>query len=162
MLVWSLGWEDPLEKSIATHSSILAGKSHGQRSLVGYSPWGGRVRHNWMTELDKNNPECAHEGLQRWPKILDITCKILRSWAYVHFSKDKLSSVYHIILSFHDCWATVSHCPSGKCLSCLSDSSCRHSAVTPTTGGPQIWQLQKRKQKRLISQFAGFRNVGVA
>ena len=23
----------------ATHSSILAGKSYGQRSLVGYSPW---------------------------------------------------------------------------------------------------------------------------
>ena len=23
-LVWSLGWEDPLEKEIATHSSILA------------------------------------------------------------------------------------------------------------------------------------------
>ena len=34
----SLGWEDPLEKEMATHSSILAGKSHGQRSLVGYSP----------------------------------------------------------------------------------------------------------------------------
>ena len=25
---------------MATHSSILAGASHGQRSLVGYSPWG--------------------------------------------------------------------------------------------------------------------------
>ena len=24
---------------MATHSSILAGKSHGQRRLVGYSPW---------------------------------------------------------------------------------------------------------------------------
>ena len=35
-----LGREDPLKKEIATHSSILAGKSHGQRSLVGYSPWG--------------------------------------------------------------------------------------------------------------------------
>ena len=23
-LVWSLGWEDPLEKKMATHSSILA------------------------------------------------------------------------------------------------------------------------------------------
>ena len=23
-----------------THSSILAWKSHGQKSLVGYSPWG--------------------------------------------------------------------------------------------------------------------------
>ena len=34
------GPEDPLEKEMATHSSILAGKSQGQRSLVGYSPWG--------------------------------------------------------------------------------------------------------------------------
>ena len=36
----SLAREDPLEKGMATHSSILACKSHGQRSLVGYSPWG--------------------------------------------------------------------------------------------------------------------------
>ena len=35
-----LGWEDPLEKGMVTHSSILAGESHGQRSLAGYSPWG--------------------------------------------------------------------------------------------------------------------------
>ena len=38
MWVQSLGWKDPLEKEMATHSSILAGKPHGQRSLVGYSP----------------------------------------------------------------------------------------------------------------------------
>ena len=38
--VRSLGWEDPLEKGLATLSSILAWKSHGQRSLAGYSPWG--------------------------------------------------------------------------------------------------------------------------
>ena len=31
-------WEDPLEKEMATHSSILSGKSHGQRSLAGCSP----------------------------------------------------------------------------------------------------------------------------
>ena len=49
--VRSLGWEGPLEKEMATHSVILAGKSHGQRSLVGYSPWGGRrVRHDLVTE----------------------------------------------------------------------------------------------------------------
>ena len=39
-----LGREDPLEKEMATHSSIhevfMPGKSHGQRSLVGYSLWG--------------------------------------------------------------------------------------------------------------------------
>ena len=39
--VWSLDWEDPLEKVRATHSGILAWRIiHGQRSLVGYSPWG--------------------------------------------------------------------------------------------------------------------------
>ena len=38
--VRSLGWEDPLEKEMATHSSTTAWKTHGQRSLVGYSPWG--------------------------------------------------------------------------------------------------------------------------
>ena len=32
--------EDPLEKGMAVHSSILAGESHGQRSLEGYSSWG--------------------------------------------------------------------------------------------------------------------------
>ena len=37
----TLGWEDPLEKELATHSSILAWKmSWTERSLVGCSPWG--------------------------------------------------------------------------------------------------------------------------
>ena len=45
----SLGWEDPLEKETAIHSSILAWKSHGHRRLVGYSPWSGK-------ELDTTEP----------------------------------------------------------------------------------------------------------
>ena len=32
---------------MATHFSVLPGESHGQRSLVGYSPWGPK-------ELDMN------------------------------------------------------------------------------------------------------------
>ena len=38
--VRSLGWEDPLEKEMATTPVLLPGKSHGQRRVVGYSPWG--------------------------------------------------------------------------------------------------------------------------
>ena len=34
------GQEDPLEEGMVTHSSILAGEFHGQRSLAGYSPLG--------------------------------------------------------------------------------------------------------------------------
>ena len=36
--VQSLGQEDPLEKGMATTPVVLPGESHGQRSLVGYSP----------------------------------------------------------------------------------------------------------------------------
>ena len=41
MLVRSMTQERTLEKEMATHSlGFLLGESHGQRSLVGYSPWG--------------------------------------------------------------------------------------------------------------------------
>ena len=41
-LVHFLGKEDPLKEEMATHSSILGGKFHGQRNLVGYNLWGCR------------------------------------------------------------------------------------------------------------------------
>ena len=39
----SLGWEDPLEDSMAAHSSILAWRIHREWNLVGYSPRGRTV-----------------------------------------------------------------------------------------------------------------------
>ena len=44
--VQSLGWEDPLDKGMATHPVFLPGEFHGPRRLVGYSPWGHRVGHD--------------------------------------------------------------------------------------------------------------------
>ena len=39
----SLGQKDLAEKGMATHSSVLLpGEFRGQKSLVGYSPWGVR------------------------------------------------------------------------------------------------------------------------
>ena len=34
-----LGWEDPLEKEMATTLALLPGEFHGQRSLVGREAW---------------------------------------------------------------------------------------------------------------------------
>ena len=57
----SLGWEDPLEKGMATHSSILPGKFHGQRSLEGYSPQGRRESDT--TERPTLPLSCVLEGI---------------------------------------------------------------------------------------------------
>ena len=54
--IGSLGREDPLEKEVATFSSILARKTPGQRSLEGNNPRGlQRVGHDLMT---KPPPPC--------------------------------------------------------------------------------------------------------
>ena len=50
--VQSLGQEDPLEEGMATPSSILAWRTHEQRSLVGYSP--GSHKESDTTEVIKH------------------------------------------------------------------------------------------------------------
>ena len=71
--VQSLGGEDPLEKEMATHSSILAGKSHGQRRLVAYSPCGHKESDNTEQLNNNNNPENT-PGLESWlcKQLLDL------------------------------------------------------------------------------------------
>ena len=42
MCIQSVGWEDPLEKEIATHSSILAWKIPGTKELGGLQSKGSQ------------------------------------------------------------------------------------------------------------------------
>ena len=56
MWVRFLGQEDSLEKDMQPTPVFLPGESHGQRTLVGYSPWGHK-------ELDMT--EHIHNGVYR-------------------------------------------------------------------------------------------------
>ena len=50
--IQSLGWEDPLEKEMATHSSIHAWKIPWTKESGGLQSMGSqRVRHDWATSL---------------------------------------------------------------------------------------------------------------
>ena len=65
--VQSLGWEDPLEEGMATHSSILAwGIPMDRLSLAGYSPHGRK-------ESDMT------EQLSTAQQVLDCSMQDLRS-----------------------------------------------------------------------------------
>ena len=51
--VRSLGWEDPLEEGMATHSSILARRIPWTEEPGGLqSMRSQRVRHDWATQLN--------------------------------------------------------------------------------------------------------------
>ena len=61
-----MGGEDPLEKGMATHSSILTGEFHGQRSLVGYSPWDRKeseMTEQLSTQVILHKPASLAKGL---------------------------------------------------------------------------------------------------
>ena len=68
-------------------SVFLPGISHGQRSLVGYSPWGHRVGHCWVTKHT-----CKHVLKRR----LKETC--------LCFSLTPTSCRFHTAKQFPICW----------------------------------------------------------
>ena len=56
--VQSLGWEDPLEKEMSTHSCVLAWEMPWTEEPGEYSPWGRkRVRYNLATKQLRTQPK---------------------------------------------------------------------------------------------------------
>ena len=50
--MWVQGWEDPLEKGMATHSSILASRIPWTEKSGGLQSMGSqKVRHDWVTNI---------------------------------------------------------------------------------------------------------------
>ena len=72
--VQSLDREDPLGRKWQPTPVFLPGKSHGERNLVGYSPWGRkRVGHNLATNQQdqrKCYPEVANVKRVGWRMTL--------------------------------------------------------------------------------------------
>ena len=60
--VRSLGWEDPLEKEMATHSSALAWRIpwREEPGRACRQDWPQRVRHNWAASLSLSNVNCSN------------------------------------------------------------------------------------------------------
>ena len=72
---------------------FLPGESHEQRNMVGYSPWGCRVGHNWMififTFIPISSKSKLHLSLQNW--YIGLHClsyqhKIFLLFSYVLYS----------------------------------------------------------------------------
>ena len=74
--VQSLGWENSLEKEMATHSSILAWRIPRTEEPGGLQSMGlQRVGHNWATSLSLHQELCSWRALVMGSGLI-LTCKI--------------------------------------------------------------------------------------
>ena len=60
--VWSLGQEDPLRRAWHPTPVFLPGESHGQRSMVGYSPWSHKESPTLPTHASAGDPSALPGG----------------------------------------------------------------------------------------------------
>ena len=82
ILVWSLVWDDPLEKEMAAHSSILAWKISRTEKLGKLQSMGSqRVIRDLVTKKQKNKNNNKLEFLKKimrpWNHTVSIHIKIL-------------------------------------------------------------------------------------
>ena len=84
--VWSLGWEDPMEKEMATHCITLAWKipwmeEPGRLQSMGLQ----RVGHDWATSLTQNN----YNGNIKyyWSQIITNLIIIFKVWNILRIRK---------------------------------------------------------------------------
>ena len=78
----SLGWEDSLEKEMATHFSILAWEIPLTEEPGGYSPWScKRVRHNSVTKQQTySNLRNIVSLKPSWPRLLENKLHSAKKW----------------------------------------------------------------------------------
>ena len=94
--VWSLGWEDPLEKEMATHSSILAWRI----------PWTEKPGRLWSM------------GSQSWTRLSDFTFAFLVSFGMRLMMEMRM----YIIKKFVGNWEPCSLFSSGNMRKKLRES----------------------------------------
>ena len=102
------GWEDPLEKEMTTTPVFLPGEFHGQRSLVGYSPWS-------HGELDTTQRLSAH-SLQShsecrisefWITAPSVhTVRLLQASGFISINRSIQNLVFYVFL-LKDTWVTI-------------------------------------------------------
>ena len=100
--VWSLGWEDPLEKEMATHSSILAWKISWTEKPGGLQSMGSqRVGHDWATNTNALfinyliNLKSIHTGSTVEFLILNVTVSDEWIWCPDKLKKKKNQGLLH-------------------------------------------------------------------
>ena len=89
--VRSLGQEDLLDKEMETHPSILAQDSHGQRNLVGYSPWDAQIAGYNLAPKQQMRDLVPRLGIE-------LRSPALREWSLSHWITREIPVLSFLLL----------------------------------------------------------------
>ena len=91
MWVLSLSRENPLEKEMATHSSILAWKNPCTEEPGGYSPWGHkRIRHNLAMTTHVYTQVLDQSGFRICSLVEFLSTQMERLWNDTEFMDSRV------------------------------------------------------------------------
>ena len=86
MCILSLSREEPLERKWQPTPVFLPGKTHVQRSLVGYSPWGRkRVRHDVAMTTHVHTQVLDQSGFRICSLVEFLSTQMERLWNDTEF-----------------------------------------------------------------------------
>ena len=94
--VWSLSWENPWRRKWQPTPLFLPGKSHGWRSLAGYSPWGSK---------ESDTTERLHFHFLSFMSVSNLRYTYLPGWIHAfrrrletwHFSERWSNKPYRLL-----------------------------------------------------------------
>ena len=146
--VRSLGWDYPLEEYMTTHSTILAWKSCGQRSLAGHSAWGRK-------ELDTTEHACIMPYMVYYvwfQQILRITLKARNKHP---FFEDEGSWVAKKLHKLPKQTSSVSEEPEFEPISVGLQSPCFSHSITLPLSKPLFYFIHSKNYSTIDSiQYA--------
>ena len=129
--VQSLGWDDPLEKGMATHSTILAWRNPWTEEPGGLPPMESqRVRHDWMTNTFYFPFTFLHSLLWR-----SCVCVLSHVWLFVTPWTVTHQAPLSMELPRQEYWNGLSFPPPGD----LPDTGVKYtSPASPTLAGRSL------------------------
>ena len=149
--VWSLGQEEPQEKEMATHSSILAWKIPQTEEPDGLQSMGSqRVRHDWGTEHAHMHPPHRNKEVEdrkiKWPTPnpsvfnLKRKNKDIKNWGRTRWRKSRWT------------WSTSLSMDTSEIY--LQKQKCMQNTSWEWTGVPD----QRKRLSRSMQNSVGRRN----
>ena len=113
-LVWSLGWEDPLEKGMASHSNILAWRIPWTEEAGGLQPMQlQRVEHNWANPHIHEKCSwcyCITEQGSRWCLLEDFLEEMIHEQIFKNYWINTWSGFNEAESTEKEIWETAKKC----------------------------------------------------